>query len=75
MKAKEFLFDTIEDIDGKLYVCGSHRQVYECRAGKWVSIADDILTSEAAEGFNDIDQHLRLCFFTKGDYTDDRCTR
>lgn len=47
--------NTIKNIDGELYACGYHRQVYHRRAGKWVSIADDILTREAALGFYDID--------------------
>lgn len=47
--------NAIKNVDGELYVCGYGRQVYRHRSGKWLSIADDILTHESARGFFDID--------------------
>jgi len=47
--------NTIKNIGGELYVCGYGRQVYKRIDTQWVSIANDILTRESANGFFDID--------------------
>lgn len=47
--------NTIKNINGELYVCGYHRQVYKHVGNEWLSIAEDILTRETARGFFDID--------------------
>lgn len=47
--------NTIKNIDGELYVCGYHRQVYKRVGSQWLSIADGIVTRETATGFFDID--------------------
>lgn len=45
----------LKNIADRLYVCGYHRQVYTRRDGAWVSLADDILSTESGIGFLDID--------------------
>ncbi|MGY4534831.1 hypothetical protein ACVW0Y_003981 [Pseudomonas sp. TE3786] len=47
--------EALKNIAGQLYVCGYHRQVYTRRNEQWLSLADDILSTERGIGFLDID--------------------